>query len=163
MTQELNSKQLKFVQEYLVDLNAKQAAIRAGYSARTAEACGPRLLRNVKVAQEIQARMDKRSQKLEISAERVLKEIACMSFYDPKDFENVKSLEDIKTLPEEVRRAIVGWKWDKNGNFTLILASKTASLDQLGRHLKLFTDKLEVSGTDALAERIKAARESKGN
>ena len=51
----LNARQARFVAEYLVDLNGKQAAIRAGYSPKTAETCGPRLLRNVQVAAAVAA------------------------------------------------------------------------------------------------------------
>jgi phage terminase small subunit len=54
--------------------------------------------------------------------------------------------QDIPNLPEEVRRAIVGWGWDKAGNFTLKLADKNAALTNLGRHLGMFTDKVEHSG-----------------
>ena len=67
--------------------------------------------------------------------------------------------EDIKALPEHVRRAIAGWGYDARGNFFLKISPKTPSLDQLGKHFKLFTDKLELSGNVSLAERIKAARE----
>lgn len=71
----MTPKQQLFVREYLVDLNATQAAIRAGYSAKTAEQQGPRLLGNVEVAAAIQAGMDKRAAKVELTAEEVLADI----------------------------------------------------------------------------------------
>jgi phage terminase small subunit len=68
----LNDKQARFVEEYLLDLNAKQAAIRAGYSRRTAEAQGSRLLSHVKVAAAIAAAQSARSERTDITADMVL-------------------------------------------------------------------------------------------
>ncbi len=68
----MTPKQTCFVQEYLVDLNATQAAIRAGYSAHTADVQGPRLLGNVGVAAAIQAAQTALSERLEVTAERVV-------------------------------------------------------------------------------------------
>lgn len=144
----LNDKQEKFVEEYLVDLNATQAAIRAGYSARTAEVTGCRLLRNDKVAKAVSERRAALSQAVEVTQERIVAEYARMAFYDPASIagQPMNGPEDIPNLPEEVRRAIVGWGWDKSGNFTLKLADKNAALTNLGRHLGMFTDKVEHSG-----------------
>lgn len=154
----LNEKNRLFVKEYLIDLNATQAALRAGYSKRTAYSIGSELLKKPEIAALVQEEMDKRAAKLDITAARVLAEIARLALYDPLDYRDVKSPEDVAALPEDKRRAIVGWKWDKNNNFVLEFA-KVSTLDQLGRHLKLFTDKLEVTGDISLAERLKEARE----
>jgi hypothetical protein len=71
---------------------------------------------------------------------------------------------NIKRLPEKVRRAIVGWGWDRNQNFTIKLADKSKALDYLARHLSLYNDKLEVAGLDALAERLaRASKRMMGN
>ena len=75
MSKELTAKQKMFVTEYLVDLNATQAAIRAGYSQRTAEWLGPRLVTKSHVATALQDAMDKRSKKVGIEADKVLHEI----------------------------------------------------------------------------------------
>jgi phage terminase small subunit len=71
----MTPKQQLFVREYLVDLNATQAAIRAGYSERTAGQMGFDLLRNPKLAAAVQAGMDKRAAKVELTAEEVLADI----------------------------------------------------------------------------------------
>lgn len=155
----LTPKQQMFVKEYLIDLNATQAAIRTGYSEKTAQEQASRLLSNVIIKNEIQKHMDKRSEKTGIDGIRVLAEIECMAFYDPADYINVKSPEDIPSLTEKARRAIIGWSWDKDGNFVLKLSPKTPSLDQYGRHLKLFTDKIEIEVSDTLADMLKKARE----
>ena len=70
---ELTPKQCRFVDEYLVDLNATQAAIRAGYSARTANEQGPRLLVNVGIATAIQTAQEARSQRLQLTQDDVLR------------------------------------------------------------------------------------------
>jgi phage terminase small subunit len=72
---DLTPKQQRFVAEYLKDLNATQAAIRAGYSATNADVTGPRLLGNVGIAAEIQKRQDKIAGKLELTAEKVLQDL----------------------------------------------------------------------------------------
>jgi phage terminase small subunit len=81
----LTPKQKAFIQEYLVDLNATQAAIRAGYSARTAEQQASRLLSNVKVKEAIQVAMDKRAAKVEITADMVLQRWWDIATADPND------------------------------------------------------------------------------
>ncbi|WP_370682253.1 terminase small subunit [Comamonas sp. GB3 AK4-5] len=78
----LTPKQERFVAEYLIDLNATQAAIRASYSARTAASQGERLLRNVEVAKAIQAAQAARAARTEITQDRVLQELARIAFFD---------------------------------------------------------------------------------
>src|SRR5205085_1104724 len=80
----LNDRQARFVAEYLVDLNATQAAIRAGYSARTAYSAGERLLRNVEVAAAIAEAQAARSRRTEVTADRVVLELARVAFGDPR-------------------------------------------------------------------------------
>lgn len=156
---ELTPKQAQFVREYLIDRNATQAAIRCGYSAKSAYSTGDELLKKPEIAKAVQEAMDKRAERTEITADRVLREIACLALYDPSELvqQPCTKPEDIALLPEHVRRAIIGWSWDKMGNFVLKLSPKVPALDQLGRHLKLFTDKVELSGavdqlTDAQIE-----------
>ena len=145
----LTPKQHRFVDEYLIDLNATQAAIRAGYSAKTACEQGARLLANAKVSQAVAERQGEISETLEVSQERVIAEFARMAFYDPKAIagQTIEKPEDIAKLPEDVRRSIVGWSWDRQGNFVLKLADKNAALSNLGRHLGLFKDRLEVDAS----------------
>ncbi|MGE0349824.1 terminase small subunit [Hydrogenophaga sp.] len=71
----LTPKQQRFVQEYLVDLNATQAAVRAGYSPKTAEQQGSRLLGNAKVAAAVAAGRKRLAAKLDLTAEKVLADI----------------------------------------------------------------------------------------
>lgn len=79
---ELTSKQERFVAEYLIDLNATQAAIRTGYSAKTAASQGARLLKQGGVARAVQAAQQARAVRTEITQDRVLQELARIAFFD---------------------------------------------------------------------------------
>ena len=78
----LTDKQTKFCQEYLIDLNATQAAIRSGYSKKTAMEQGSRLLSNVKVSEYISSLQGKRRERTEITADMVVSELAKIAFFD---------------------------------------------------------------------------------
>jgi phage terminase small subunit len=159
MANNLTRKQELFVAEYLVDLNATKAAIAAGYSRDTAESAGSRLLTNVKVCREIALKQGQRLQKLEVTADRVLQEIAKIAFLDPRKlFESDGSLKRIQDLDDDTAMAIAGLEvtelfegsGEQKHTYGLLkkvkIADKGQNLERLGRHLKLFTDKAEVSG-----------------
>ncbi len=117
----LTDKQKMFVKEYLVDLNATQAYIRAGYKPNNADKAGPELIGNTRVAEAIQKEMNKRSEKVEIKAEDVLT--------------GIKDLTKLVANPvNEEFNATAGFK----------------GYELLGKHLKLFTDKVEVNGKISL-------------
>lgn len=78
----LNAKRKRFVQEYLIDLNATQAAIRAGYSAKTAKSSGQRLLTYVEVAEAITKAQKRREKRMELNQDRVVAELAKLALYD---------------------------------------------------------------------------------
>lgn len=141
----LTPKQERFVAEYLIDSNATQAAARAGYSARTANEQGCRLLTKPQVRAAVEEARKAQGERLKATADDVVREITRLAMFDPADLVNVKGLEDIAKLPLDVRRAIVGWGWDKQGRFTVKMA-KEGALEMLGRHHGLFKDKLEHSG-----------------
>lgn len=82
----LSEKQKRFVAEYLIDLNATQAAIRAGYSAKTAQQQGSRLLLNVVVQEEVSRQQAKVAERLEITKERIVDELAKIGFANMLDY-----------------------------------------------------------------------------
>ncbi len=104
----LSNKQRRFVDEYLVDLNATQAAIRAGYSARAANSTGPRLLKNPGIAAAVAERQERISNHLFVTAERVVLEYAHLAFADMRDYmhfaENGDVLLDWSAMRKPVRR-----------------------------------------------------------
>jgi phage terminase small subunit len=153
---ELPAKQQAFVREYLIDLNATQAAIRAGYSAKTAEQQGCRLLRNVQIATQLQKAMDGRAKRVELTADRVLQEIQKMAFFDPRKlFNDAGEPIHITQLDDDTAAAVAGLDIVMQGNqdvgyaqvLKVKLSDKRASLELLGRHLKLFSDRTEVHHT----------------
>jgi phage terminase small subunit len=149
-TRKLTPKQAAFCAEYLIDLNATQAAIRAGYSVKTAASQGERLLRNVEIQNGVQQMMAARAEQVELTAAGVLDELASLAFFDPGELGSalISGPADLAKLPEKVRRAIVGWNWDRAGNFTLKLADKLRALDLVGQHLGMWRTKVEHTGKD---------------
>lgn len=158
MMPSVEEKEQLFVAEYLKDFNACQAAIRAGYSEKRGRQTGHDLLQKPHIRAAIEKDLETRTSRIKASVDRVLEELERLALYDPAGYVGIQSPEDIPRLPENMRRAITGWKWDKNGNFVLEFA-KVHTLEMLGRHLKMFTDKFELSGDVGLAERLKEARE----
>jgi phage terminase small subunit len=155
----LNAKQKRFVAEYLIDLNATQAATRAGYSKKTANEQAARLLANVSVAAAVQAAMDKRAKRLEITSDSVLQEIAKIAFMDPRKFFNSDgSTKQVTELDDDTAMGLAGMEvielFEGQGEqkhvYGLLkkfrLADKGLNLERLGKHLKLFTDKTEITG-----------------
>jgi phage terminase small subunit len=149
----LTKKQELFVAEYLVDLNATRAAISAGYSVKSADCQASQLLANPKVSEAIAAKHGKRLSSLEITADRVLQEIAKLAFCDPANFfEADGSLRHIQDLDQNTRMAIAGLEvaelFEGTGEqkhcYGLLkkikIADKRSSLELLGKHLKLFSD-----------------------
>ena len=163
----LTQKQRRFVQEYLVDLNATQAAVRAGYSERTAHVQGPRLLGNVRVQVAIREALKKREQRTEITQDRVLTELAKIGFADIRDYLEYKTEKTVVAYGDD-GEPIIDYRQiidvidskdvdtsviqevsiSKDGTFKFKLYDKQKALNDIGRHLGMFVDKTEVSGPD---------------
>lgn len=149
----LTDKQARFVQEYLVDLNATQAAIRAGYCERAAYAMGAENLTKPVIAEAIAKKQEKLQKKTEITIERVLQEYARVALLDPtKIWENGR-IKEIHEMDEDTRRAIAGIEVTTGGNAKIPeilkkikLWDKVKALDSLGKHLGMFVDRKELSG-----------------
>lgn len=86
MPAKLTPKQKKFIDEYLIDLNATQAAIRAGYSAKTANRIATENLSKPVIQEELQKAMQRRAKRTEITADRVLKELAAIALDEAADY-----------------------------------------------------------------------------
>ncbi len=143
----LTARQQAFVREYLVDLNATQAAVRAGYSPKTAEVQGSRLLRFVQVAAAIDEALKARAARVEASADDVLRELTRLALVDVGEaFDAEGRLLPLASMPAEVRRAIVSMETGALGVVKVRFADKVKSLELLGKHHKLFVDKVEHSG-----------------
>lgn len=155
---DLPPKEAKFVQEYLVDLNATQAALRSGYSAPSAHTTGWELLQKPKVAAAIAEAKRRRVRKTRITQERVLHELALLAFSDFTHYEvdDEGKLTTVAGAPVGARRAVSSVKrkvrYGPDGTreveIELKLWDKPGPLKLAGRHVGLFPDRIEVTGKD---------------
>lgn len=165
--QRYKQQRARFVEEYLIDLNATQAAIRAGYKPKTANRQGSRLLSYADIQEAIAARRRELSRETGITQERVLAEYAKLAFYDPRAFyDDNGDLIPIKQLDDQSAAAVAGMDVASTTEGELPvtirkikLADKKGALDSIARHLGMFNDKLDVNIKTGLAERVRKARE----
>lgn len=163
----LREKHRRFVAEYLVDLNATQAAIRAGYGARSADRTGGMLLRRPDVQAAVRAAQADRATRTRITADRVLEELARIAFVDirrvfrwgPDGIELIAS----DALSEE-EAAVVAEIYEGAGSSGRVKGKrfdKLKALELLGRHLGIFSERVrmdvQVTPADILKE-IEARR-----
>jgi phage terminase small subunit len=157
----LNTRHARFVAEYLIDGNAGKAYTRAGYSATPAAAAanGHRLLKNAEIAAAIEAGQQKTLAKLELTAERVLLEVARLAYFDPRRLLKPDgSPKDIGDLDDDTAACIGGLdvleQYEGSGKdrvFTGYLKKykifdKNSALTNALKVLRLTTDKMEVTG-----------------
>lgn len=168
----MTPKQQKFVDEYLIDLNATQAAIRAGYSKKTAYSIGEENLRKPEIKQFLQERMKERENRLEISQDRVLKELARIAFFDlRKLYDENGNLKDVTSFDDDVAAVVTqidtfeefegyGEEREQIGVVRKVKVNdKGQALTLAMRHLGMFNDKLSVTIEDE-AELIHARRKT---
>ncbi|MFT5659721.1 MAG: phage terminase small subunit [Sulfurimonas sp.] len=148
----ITDKQEIFCKEYLIDLNATQSAIRAGYSEKTAIAQSSRLLVNVNIQNHIQELMLKRSERTQVTADMVIKEICKTAFHDIRSlYDKNGQLVPVKELDDSSASAISSFKSkreyqgkDEEGNAEYAIIDeykrfdKLRALDMLAKHLGLY-------------------------
>ena len=143
----LTPKQQKFVDEYLIDLNATQAAIRAGYSAKTAGWIGQKLVAKSHISESIRKRRDALSKKTEVSQERIVLEMKRLALFDVRNFFRDDGTPiPIKELSDDAAAAIVGLDVVSIGNsesgigqvIKYKLPDKNKSLENLAKILGHF-------------------------
>lgn len=188
----LTDKQRKFCDEYLIDLNATQAAIRAGYTENYANTNASKLLQNTTVSQYIGERQKELSRKTEITQERVIRELALIAFSNNADYAHVvekkmqveaggalvdlldkdgkpvmyRTVEPVLTeeLTEEQKRALAVIKKGRDG-LEVKSCDKVKALELLGKHLGIFTDKIEANVNDTTRSELQellAQRKARG-
>ena len=154
MARKLTDKQQRFVEEYLIDLNATQAAIRAGYKAtkkNTFEVIGYQLLQKTSVSEQIQLAMAERSRRTGINQDRVIQELARIAFVNPQNVINSEDASVRSDASEDDLACIQSVKvktmdGDKGSSVEreVRLADKMRALELLGKHLGMFKDKIEL-------------------
>lgn len=151
----MTPKQRLFVHEYLVDLNATQAAVRAGYSVRTANEQAVRLMQQPAIATAIQTAMDTRAEALRLKAEDVVRQLGRIAFCDIRDiFDAAGNVKEPGAWSDEAGAAIASilsrTRTMPDGSeirtVKVTFGDKTAALNTITRHLGMFAaDKVKVT------------------
>lgn len=145
----MNEKKKRFVEEYLIDLNQTQSAIRAGYSPLSAKDTAVRLMKDKEVQKAIGIAMAERSKRVGVSQDRVLQELSKIAFVNPADLFDFKSggikanatREDTACISNVKIKEYCG----ENGSGSekeIGLHNKLKALELLGKHLGMFDDRL---------------------
>lgn len=171
---ELTAKQRAFVREYLIDLNATQAAIRAGYSEKTARQIGEENLSKPDIASAVEAAMKNRADRTDITADRVLRELAKIGFADIRkavkwqssliteednpDGGDVAVIKTVVTnnvqlvasdeLDDDTAAAVSEISQNATGGLKIKLHDKRAALVDIGKHLGMFVERRENINTN---------------
>lgn len=166
----LTDQRRRFVDEYLVDLDSTAAALRAGYSRRSAKQLGSRIRNEPEVAAAIDAAIARRAKRTEITQDRVVKELAKIGFADIRKavkwqanvigmtededgterlaVTNQVQLIDSDAIDDDTAAAIASIGQDSRGGLKINFHDKQGALVSLGRHLGMFKDKTEVTGAE---------------
>lgn len=159
----LSPRQERFVDEYMVDSNGTQAAIRAGYAKSGADVQAFRLLRNASIIKAIQARRDRIANKFELTRERLIQEYCKLAFSDPrKFFREDGTLKTIPELDDDTAAALAHFEvtqqqtvdFDESGEETpaptttskVKWVDKRAALDSIARVMGWNQDKVKLQG-----------------
>jgi len=167
----LTAKQQLFIDEYLVDLNASKAAVRAGYSRRTARQIGEENLSKPDIARAVSRAMAERAERTRVSQDMVLHGLAKIAFYDiRKAFNANGTMKPIVEMDEETVAAIANMSVSERATDgggvvrtqSVRLADRRAALVELGRHLGMFDAKLRIrdKAKNPIAELIRQVQGS---
>lgn len=154
----LTPKQSRFVQEYLIDLNATQAAIRAGYSKKTAHAIGSENLSKPLIIEELQVERLRLAKVTKVTPERVIAELAKIGFSDVRSIlTDEGGIQDVSDWSDDAAGAIAsfevaaapGHDGEPSGRVYKVKTwDKLNALEKMGKHLGMFATKVEHSGPD---------------
>lgn len=146
----MTKKQKRFVEEYLIDLNATQAAIRAGYSPDSAKEIGSENLTKPDIAKAVDQAIAERSRRTGVNADRVVRELAKIAFVNAGEVVDLDTALLMDKISDDDMAAIQSVKVKTFGEDgverEVKLADKLKALELLGKHLGLFKDKVEING-----------------
>ena len=149
---DLKNQERRFVEEYLFDLNATQAAIRAGYSTVSAQSIACKLIKKTKVKNAIDIAMAERSRRTGISQDRVITELAKIAFIQPDEFMNLNTATVKEKFSPYDAAAVSGVKYKsfstENGGGierNIVFHNKVKALELVGKHLGMFREKVDIN------------------
>lgn len=148
----LTEKQARFCEEYLVDLNATQAAIRAGYNIKTARSQGSTLLTNPNVAAYIQRLREEQKTRSQVNADWVLQQLIDIATADAGDYTSIDSTGGIKYTPTDKltkkQRSAISAIEPTTAGPKIRTYDRIRALELIGKHLGIFDRQAENSGPD---------------
>jgi phage terminase small subunit len=161
----MTPKQRRFVDEYLVDLVATQAALRAGYSPRSAYSQGERLLKKAEVAEAIRVAEEERKERTKVTQDMVIKELARIGFFDHRRLYDANGgLKQPHEMDDDSAAVVSGVEsmeeYQGAGSARVLtghvrkvrLWDKVAALTKLGQHLGMFVEQVDVRGKVSIAQ-----------
>jgi phage terminase small subunit len=156
---DLNQRQSAFVEAFLTDGNATQAAIKAGYSPRSASSTGYDLLQNPRIRAALRGRQQKRAQMADVNAASVLRMAQRLAFYDARElFDANGQMMPVHALPDDIAAAVQGLEVEQTPLGQRVkykLADKGAGVDRLMRHLGMYGEDNR-QGADAVSQMLAA-------
>ena len=138
----MTPKEAAFCEEYVVDLNSTQAAIRAGYAKKTAGVTGCQKLKKPNIAARIEELKKERQEKTGLKAADVVEAIARIAFVDPRQLFDDGGQIDPRKLSDDMAKVVAGIEPSQHGT-KIKLNDRLKALELLGRHMSLFSDKIE--------------------
>lgn len=171
----LTPQQERFCEEYLVDLCGRKAAIRASYAEKAAEAQASRMLKDPRIQRRIKELMAKRSKRVELDQDQVLKELARIGFSDVRRlFDEKGNIKDPSKWPKSLARAIASIEVDELYDYVdgrrvhigqtkkVKFWPKVSALELLGKHLGMFSKTTVDFGTETLEALVAGSRRKEG-
>lgn len=162
----LTDKEQRFVDEYLIDLNATQAAIRAGYSTSAARTQSYLLLQKSKIRDAVEAKMAVRARRTGVNQDRVVRELARIAFLNMTDVIDMDDATIIHGATKEDTAAIASVKVKKiptkEGDIVereIKVADKLKALELLGKHFGMFQDNVKVTAVGGVEAYLKKLEE----
>lgn len=156
----MTPKQQAFVREYLVDLCGTKAAIRAGYAERSAKKIAHELLQKPEIQEQLQVAMAARARRVDVTADRVLQELARVAFFDPRRLLRPDGTPiPVNELDDETAAALTGMdvleEYEGTGRDRVFVgytkkvkvADKVAALGLAMRHLGMLKDRVDLTGS----------------
>lgn len=144
-----SDRQEQFCQEYLVDLNATQAYLRTGYTPKNVSQCASMLLSRPHVRARVDELLAQRAARTGVNQDRVIRELARIAFLDPTELADINKGTILDDTTEDDRAAIASVKVKSGEDYTereIRFADKLKALELLGKHLGMFTDKVDITG-----------------